>query len=78
MKSLDTSSQGDIWNVHNKTLRAISRSAVKTTDEERGPKLTPGTLALCKRDLVILAVFFVFAVSFIVRYPMLTQDFYAY
>ena len=28
-------------------------------------------------DLVILAVFFVFAVSFIVRYPMLTQDFYA-
>ena len=29
-------------------------------------------------DLVILAVFFGFAVSFNVRYPMLTQDFYAY
>ena len=52
MKRLDTSSGGDLWNVHNKTLRSLARSFVPPNPDEidgdsNGPKYTKGTLAIC-------------------------------
>jgi len=54
MKKLDTSSGGDLWSTHNKTLRAVARSTIPASDENnsnkettKSPKYTSGTLAIC-------------------------------